>query len=382
MKRLGLIGLALLTLACGSGTIPPLDCRTWGCPTGFECEQHPGHAPYTFYCKPLPQPSPSPTPAPSPSPSATPTPQPSATPTPQPTPTPAPTPSPCIPQPAVCSTKTERVCVSALGVITAFDPAQCWTCPDWLGYMMRDREGPGSASFTPGDPKEDGDASGTHPGRWINYDANGNFAGSVDKKNCTNANGGLVVDWPRAEVKEHTVCAPAVPCPGPTPSPGATPTPGPGGCPGLLAVGNSYLSSVPCGKQCLDQGYLGYRLNLTGTPLCREGDPGCVCDPTRNRCEMPKQCQDPRGADIFLTLAGHFADDECDRNSDNFYNCHHKPKLAETGVTLVISTPWQEPKNPWDPRAIVNCIDVTPSGGKPLERKDARCQAALKAAGR
>jgi hypothetical protein len=234
--------------------------------------------------------------------------------------------------------------------------------------------------FTAGDPLEDGDVSTPRvPGYWLNRDPQQVLVGQISKRDCTNANGALVVDWPRAEVR--TVATPC-PSPSPTPSPGPTPTPPPNGCPALFQTGGSFLSAVDCGKKCRDQGYLGVRVNYTATDLCKEGDPGCVCDPARNRCEMPKTCQNPNGADIFITLAGHFENDECDRNSDNFFNCHHKPKANETGVTLFTSTPWQNPKDPWDPRAVTNCVDVQEHGTRQLPRADARCQAALKAAGR
>ena len=116
--------------------------------------------------------------------------------------------------------------------------------------------------------------------------------------------------------------------------------------------------------------------------LCREGDPGCVCDPARNRCEMPRQCQNPLGATTFITLAGHFTNDLCDENSDNFYNYHHKPKKAESGVTLFTSVPQGQSPDPWDERGTTNCVDVQEHGTRQLPRADSRCQAALKAAGR
>jgi hypothetical protein len=301
VKRLGLIGLALLTLACASGTIPPLDCRSLPICGARACIQNPSGAGYPWICAPLPQPSPTPAPSPTPSPvatpspAATPTPAPSASPTPVPTPTPGPTPSPCVPQPPVCSTKTDRVCVSVGGAITAFDRKTCWTCPDWLAYMMRDRPSdalggaiePGSAQFTPGDPREDGDASGTHPGRWLNFDPQGNLVGTVDKKNCTNANGALVVDWPRAEVREHTTCAPGVPCPGPTPSPGPTPTPPPNGtiaCTPHAHTGVALHNTVPAPNGPRKIAWRFSATNKSVKPFCPD---------KRNECEQQGYTGDP-----------------------------------------------------------------------------------------
>lgn len=255
--------------------------------------------------------------------------------------------------------------------MTPFDRTKCWTCADWQGYMIR------NGYFTAGDPKEDGDVGG-RPGYWLNYDPQGVLVGVISKRDCTNGSGALVVDWPRAEER-------VVPCPTPQPTPSATPPPGPtptpqAGCPALHQVGGMFLSAVSCGQQCIKQGYLGVRVNYTATETCREGDPGCVCDPARNRCEMPRPCQNPLGADIFLTLEGQFTNDLCDANSDNPFNCHHKPKANETGVTLFTSAP--KGADPFDPRNVTNCVDIQASGVRQLPRADGRCQAALRAAGR
>jgi hypothetical protein len=304
-----------------------------------------------------PKPSPTPpppttlaTPTPSPSPSATPTATPSPTPSvpptpPPPTPTPVPTPSPCVPV-------SGKVCVTSDGDIFPFDRTKCWTCADWQGYMIR------NGYFTAGDPKEDGDVGG-RPGYWLNYDPQGVLVGVISKRDCTNGSGALVVDWPRAEER-------VVPCPTPQPTPSATPppvptpSPGSGGCPGLLKVGGMFLSAVDCGQQCRKQGYLGVRVNVTATELCREGDPGCVCDPARNRCEMPRVCQNSRGATTYISLPGHFAYDICDANSDNPFNCHHKPKANEAGVTTFTYCPAGAAAA--DPRCTSKCVDVREVG--------------------
>lgn len=297
---------------------------------------------------PLPTPTPppttlaSPTPTPSPSPSASPTATPSPTPTiPPPPPLPTPTPSPCVPV-------SGKVCVTSEGDVFPFDRTKCWTCSDWQGYMIR------NGYFTAGDPKEDGDVAG-YPGYWLNYDPQGVLVGFISKKDCRDKAGNLRTDFPRQE--ERII---ACPSPSPTPPPNPTPTPGPGGCPGLLKVGGMLLSAVDCGASCRRQGYLGVRVNVTATELCREGDPGCVCDPARNRCEMPRPCQNPRGATVYMTLLGKFTDDLCDANSDNPFNCHHKPKADEAGVTTFKYCPAGAPPN--DPRCTTKCIDVREVG--------------------
>lgn len=95
---------------------------------------------------------------------------------------------------------------------------------------------------------------------------------------------------------------------------------------------------------------------------------------------MPKTCQNPNGADIYLTLDGHFTNDICDQNSDNFFNCHHKPKANEAGVTLFSSVP--KGADPFDQRGVTNCVDVKEFGTKQLAKDDPRCKEALEAAGR
>jgi hypothetical protein len=301
-------------------------------------------------------------PVPTPSPTATPTPQPTAT------PTPVPTPSPCIP--TGTGSTLQKVCVAVDGAITPFDRTKCWTAKDWLDFMMRDRWDdacacikPGSAQFTPGDPKEDGDASGTHPGFWLNHDPSGRLVGVVHKKTATNANGVLVVDYPRVE--ERNVPGPvATPCPSPSPS--ASPTPGPG-TPTVSQMGGSFLTARDCGKKCIDQGYLGYVVNVTSTPLCLNGSPGCSCDPARNRCEFPKELQDPRGSTVYLSLPGKFSHDLADERSDNPYNHQHKPKANETGVTeflhCVYHAPWT------DGRCTPKCMDIQKSGPREVPCK-------------
>lgn len=131
----------------------------------------------------------------------------------------------------------------------------------------------------------------------------------------------------------------------------------------MSQTGGSMLAPRDCGQACRRQGYLGYVVNYTATPLCVEGSPGCVCDPARNRCEVPKACQDPRGATTYLTLPGKFTNDICDERSDNPFNCHHKPKADETGLTEFRSCPWHS--DPSDSRCVSKFIDIRPSGPVP-----------------
>jgi hypothetical protein len=177
------------------------------------------------------------------------------------------------------------------GVIAPFDRTKCWTAKDWLDFMMRDRWDdacacikPGSAQFTPGDPKEDGDASGTHPGFWLNHDPSGRLVGVVHKKTATNANGVLVVDYPRAE--ERIVPGPvATPCPSPSPSPSVPPNPGGGlKCAPLDSVGVAFHAQHPA-----PNGPLGYRWVFSATP--KSAKP--FCPEHRNECEQQAYIGDP-----------------------------------------------------------------------------------------
>jgi hypothetical protein len=219
--------------------------------------------------------------------------------------------------------------------------------------------------FTAGDPKEDGDADGVHPGYWLNRNAQGVLVGLISKRDCKDANGRLVVDWPRAE--ERVIPCPS-PSPTPPPPPGPTPTPRPGGGPALFQMGNSWLAPRDCGN-CRREGYLGYVVNRTATPLCDGRNDDCVCfdehGSRRNRCEIPKAQQDPRGADIWIRLPGVFGSgpggyDICDARSENPYNCGHKPKVNETGRTEFRSCP--KDSGPGDGRCVTRYVDVNPNG--------------------
>jgi hypothetical protein len=134
-----------------------------------------------------------------------------------------------------------------------------------------------------------------------------------------------------------------------------------------MQMGGSMLAPRTCAPGCLKDGYLGYVVNWTATPLvdgrtfvCYDGEGN-----RRARCEQPKSCQDPRGASIYITLPGKFENDECDARSDNPYNCHHKPKSDETGVTTFTSCPHGAP--PTDSRCVSKKVDVRPD--RPVEIK-------------
>jgi hypothetical protein len=229
-----------------------------------DCEIPP---PSTLPPPPTPGPPPTiPTPPPTPAP-----PPPTAPPSNPPTP-PTP-PTPC--QPPVCVTATEQVCVNADGSTFPFDRTKCWTCADWQGYMIR------NGYFTAGDPKEDGDASGTHPGRWLNYDPQGVLVGTIDKKTCTNANGGLVVDWPRAEKRPITTCAPQIPCPGPSTPP--TP-PGTIACTPHSHTGVALHNTVPAPNGLRKIAWRFSATNKSVKPFCPDN---------RNECEQQGYTGDP-----------------------------------------------------------------------------------------
>jgi hypothetical protein len=250
----------------------------------------------------------------------------------------------------------QRVCVKVDGSTFPYTPDACWTCESWTGYMVR------NGYFTAGDPAEDGDVGG-YPGHWKNSDAQQVLVGLIRKSDCAKVdprNGnvtGVAIDPPYME--KRTVVTPC-PSPSPTPSPGPTPTPPPSGCPVVSQVGGSFLTARDCGKKCVDQGYLGYVVNVTSTELCQNGTPGCSCDPARNRCETPKTCQDPRGSTVYLSLPGHFSHDLADERSDNPWNHQHKPKAAETGVTEFLHCPFHAP---WtDGRCTPKCMDIQKAG--------------------
>jgi hypothetical protein len=319
VKRLALIGLALLTLACASGTVPPLDCRSLPICGSRKCIPNPAGAGYLWICEPLPHPSPSPSPTPQPSPSATPTPQPSASPTPTPspsatpTPVPTPTPSPCVP-----TTSVQRVCVNEDGSTFPFIAGgtqgqrddNCWSWFTWQANMVN------NGYYTAGDPTEDGDVSRPQrPGFWLNFDAQQVLVELVRKSDGMRVNPnngaemGTSVRRPYMEKRTVTTpCPSPSPSPSPTPSPGPTPTPGPGGitCTPLDSIGVAFHAQHPA-----PNGPLGYRWIFSATPksvkpFCPEkrneceqqayqGDPVGNYDAVVWRFDLRFQCQDPAG---------------------------------------------------------------------------------------
>lgn len=82
-----------------------------------------------------------------------------------------------------------------------------------------------------------------------------------------------------------------------------------------------------------------------------------------NKCEQLKACQDPMGADFYISLAGHFLNDRCDLASPDVggdgYWCHHKAKKSEAGPTAfcAVAIGARPPADPFhDPHCVV--VDV------------------------
>jgi hypothetical protein len=431
MRKARLLRLALALLMgalwsdCGF-RIPDPGCHVLGCAPGKQCADVQGSP----TCIPWPPPSPSPTPKPSPS-ICPPTPgpvcktadecgcwvetkpcewekqicNPPPSPSPKPTPTPEPTPTPNPPPGPVCQ---------------GDDPAKwCGGCWRWLGDRWKQhnkacdggwcdpktgapRKSPPAASdcSTPLErvlqeiksgnwlpacgPQGAGPATvqtakygaytcpiGERLRGMYGCGAAGETLGCAPVK-CVDLEGSVVNcgTWALiARASDPKIC---IPCPEPTttptPVPVPTPTPLPGACPPILEVGGSMLQPRTCAPGCVKDGYLGYVVNWTATPLISAASG--LCAPGRNRCEMPKQCQDPRGAYTWLYLPGVFGLGICDQRSDNFFNCHHKPKANETGRTYFISCPWgvMPPTPPaFNPLCTIHVVDVR--ADKPVEIK-------------
>ena len=120
------------------------------------------------------------------------------------------------------------------------------------------------------------------------------------------------------------------------------------------------LAPRTCAPGCVRDGYLGYVVNFSATPKSDASRGHCPHRPEQRFCEQLYACQDPRGADIWISLPGHFTNDICDARSDNPYNCHHKPKANETGRTTFKTCP--KDSGPNDPRCRSFVVDVTPDG--------------------
>jgi hypothetical protein len=339
-----LAGLLGGVLACKTiGDAIDRDCRVKrDCdPVTQECAD-PGDGSFTWTCRPRPTPTPTPRPTPSPSPTPTPrpTPSPSPTPSPRPTPTPTPTPRPTpTPSPSPCTDAPQRICVDNDNRFLGFfdpkatsGPTACWTCKDWLSYMIR------GGYFTAGDPKEDGDVGG-HPGYWLNYDPQGVLVGLIGKKDCKDPNGRLVVDPPRM-VERVMPCPQPTPTPGPSPSPSVPPSPQPGvSCTPLSHVGVAFHAQHPA-----PNGPLGYRWIFSATPKSRkpfcpdkrneceqqayQGDPVNDYDHVTWRFDLRFQCQDPDGP-LWNQQEPHTGDswENTDVRQENAYMANLKPAV-------------------------------------------------------
>jgi hypothetical protein len=373
-----LLGVIAGAFACAN--IPPLDCRITGCAPGNYCAPVDASPELVYACRPIPQPSPIPEggecgdtagfncaagldcrlhtwktlrigkclhpPVPTPTPTATPTPAPTPSPSPTAVPTPSPSPTPCVP--VIVEQKPGR------GPGTD----NCDTCASRRAYMLRDY-------WTPANKVGN---------RYVNYppghEGDPAYAIYSNPVTCDEEREDGTVVHPFLSGYFGPACQRIlIPCPNPSPSPtpGPTPTPGPGGAPELIQMGGSFLTARDCGQKCKDQGYLGYVVNVTSTPLCKNGTPGCSCDPARNRCEFPKELQDSRGSTVYLSLPGKFSHDLADERSDNPYNHQHKPKADETGVTEFLHCVYHEP---WtDGRCTPKCMDIQKSGPREVPCK-------------
>jgi hypothetical protein len=379
----GAVLAAGLSLGAGCASLLPLipDCRNEGkgCKVVGDCKPDPRGAGLPWFCQPENEPTPPPPPPTPPPPTTT---LASPPPTPPPTPTPPPPPPPTPTPPPTCG-QAVKACFAGEPFPPATPPRwefekplkACHTCRKQLPGVDNLTDYWAGSYWTPGDPAEDSDArsAGQFPkGLWLNDNGQGSVQctrkATCDRVRCD--------DGQTVIVPFHVMYPPAVrevvrPCsvPTPTPPPSPPPTPGPGGAPPIFQMGNSWLAPRDCGPACIKQGYLGYVVNRTATPLCDGRRDDCVCydeqGNRRNRCEIPKALQDPRGADIYITLPGVFGPDLCDARSDNPYNCHHKPKANETGVTEFRSVPKGAPVN--DSRGVSRYVDVQPGGPREVQ---------------
>lgn len=216
---------------------------------------------------------------------------------------------------------------------------------------------------------------GCPPGQPEGLGCTGRSCADLEGNKVDCATGAVIYRWEERWwiANGCTACPAPGPSPMPTPGPSPTPapTPGPGGCPPLLEMGGSMLAPRSCAPGCQRDGFLGYVVNYTATPL-RAATPENPCPPgsggqSRLRCEMPSECQDPRGAWISMQHPAFTDDDrcevtatglwcDCDARSDNPYNCHHKPHPNEMGVTTFASCPYGV--RPPDPRCVLKQIEI------------------------
>jgi hypothetical protein len=320
------------------------------------------HLPGKYECVPKPAPTPTPTPTPIGTPHPDPTPTPAPTPTPKPTPIGTPHPSP-VPTPTPRPTPRPDPWCNRDGSPRKGTPADCSTC------------------------KEKQDAE-VRAGNWIRLPPTHPFPGITGDECAVLGPGCKCLDSKcnRVDCATGRILAPAddgwfgnlcIPCREPSPSPTPVPTPTPsappgGGCPPIYQVGGSMLQPRTCAPGCQRDGYLGYVVNWTATELI-SADTG-RCPAGRNRCEMPRECQNPHGATTYISLAGKFTNDLCDERSDNPFNCHHKPKADETGITIFRSCPKDAP--PTDPRCTEHRVDVRHD--RPVELKGQNAAASVR----
>lgn len=123
-------------------------------------------------------------------------------------------------------------------------------------------------------------------------------------------------------------------------------------------MGTAFRSRVPVNTE--HGHYLGWRYNFDATPHSIK--PFCPHAPGAAKCEQWKPCQDSKGADFYMWLAGHFSGDRCDLASpevggDGFW-CHHKPLSTETGKTTVCAVKVGATADPNSQRCVT--VDVKP----------------------
>ena len=135
-------------------------------------------------------------------------------------------------------------------------------------------------------------------------------------------------------------------------------------------MGVTMLTTRPCSGNCKKDGYLGYIINMSGTP--KDRPPRCWTT-GRNECEQWKGCQDPAGIEFRMSLAGGWQNEECDRRSDNPYNCHHKPRVEDVGLTRFETC--VKGSAPGGPTCSITYVDVRPDGAS--EQRAPRIQGLL-----
>lgn len=166
-----------------------------------------------------------------------------------------------------------------------------------------------------------------------------------------------------------TPSSPPSPVPSLSPSPLPSSTPSPSGCPEECREDNddtlwmgvalrSVVAANPHGCK-----FLNRRYNYDATPhtlklLCQDR-PG-------KATEQRKDCQNPHGPDFYMTLAGHYTNDPCDKFSQQAFWCHDHPegrcgvsgKGAQVGKHVVCAVP--EGDDPESGRGRCVTVNVQP----------------------